>query len=785
MLLETRWHHGKKNRTAVQSLVTIVVACSDNAGELRSTLGSIFAQTFANFEIIVVHSSSDDVSGMDRPDPVADPRIHVMRLPGAALGDAWNAGVEQASDDYVCCLAAGQELAPTYLEKCLFVLETSQSGICLTQQQESTRRLVAPRPRAVGLEWIMKEYWVGCLPMFRKDSWDQAGRYDARMMGGCENWDLCIRMAKLGVQAQCIPGPLVHQRADGVGASRHAALDAIRQKYIHLYRNPDLARAAGVQTKEGPVFSYARLLASPRVPKSGLTILLAMPALTMGGAEAIVSQICHQLKERGLRIFVISTDQPLESQGDTSQWFEQGVAEIYHLPHFLEIWRWPGFIFYLLQQYSVDILWQVGSGFVYDLMPDIKQYFPGIAIVDLLFNPVGHTANYLKYNCLIDHVVTEHAGMKTWLLEHGETEENVSVIPNGVDLQRFSPRARDDTDAAGAPSKAARFVAGFIGRLSEEKAPDLFIEIAARLARRREMDFIICGTGPLYPELQARVRAKGLAARVRFLGFVDTSEYLQNCDVVVVCSRMDGRPNIVMEAAAMGVPVVASRVGGIPEMVADGVTGRLCDTGDVAGFSDAILELADHADVRVMMGHSARQWAEEHFGFLGTVTNYASLFERLARKQAEQAKLLPRTEAVPLLAIQPRPRPARERQRTLIRSLRTLIIMLSPHHLISTLRNAVLWAMVRRNRERTALFHSLFDKSYYLSTYRDVADSGIPPLLHYLFYGFLELRNPSDQFDTEYYLRQHPDVAVDRVNPLLHYVLHGKNEGLTSAAQAT
>jgi hypothetical protein len=65
----------------------------------------------------------------------------------------------------------------------------------------------------------------------------------------------------------------------------------------------------------------------------------------------------------------------------------------------------------------------------------------------------------------------------------------------------------------------------------------------------------------------------------------------------------------------------------------------------------------------------------------------------------------------------------------------------------------------------------LFDRNYYLTAYPEVADSGIPPLLHYLFYGFRELRNPSRQFDTGRYLRRHPHAAVTGVNPLLHYIL--------------
>lgn len=98
-------------------------------------------------------------------------------------------------------------------------------------------------------------------------------------------------------------------------------------------------------------------------------------------------------------------------------------------------------------------------------------------------------------------------------------------------------------------------------------------------------------------------------------------------------------------------------------------------------------------------------------------------------------------------------------------------MLLSPHHLRSTWRNVQLWQKVRKDLELTAALHALFDCNYYLSAYPEVANSGIPPFFHYLFYGYRELRNPSLQFDSGCYLRQHADVEAGDLNPLLHYIL--------------
>jgi glycosyltransferase involved in cell wall biosynthesis len=753
---------------AAVPLASVVVACRNEGSRIWDTLGAVLAQTCSALEVIFVDRGSDRLFASQPPDVCADSRVRVMLRPGATMGAAWNAGIGAARAPYVCCLEEGQKLDPTYLEKCLFVLETSESGLCVSRQRKSVGNASPAYPGPLVVWDLMTPDYFGSAAVFRKELWSRESGYQDDVPPGCEGWDLWIRLAKGGAWAYDIPELPVQGDTASFDGGRTAGLQRMREKHAGLYADPKMVTTVGAN---GAVFSYAPLVEGAARAKGEPTILLAMPALTMGGAEASMSQACRRLSEAGFRILVVTTLPPMEDRGDTTAWFEERVAGIYHLPNFLEPRRWKGFIFYLLERYSVDILWQVGCSYLYSLMPEIKQYFPDITIVDLLFNPAGHTASYLKYRRLIDHIVTEHEGMRDWLLEHGEIEEHISVIPNRVDVDWFSPGMVNGQDAATAPAGERSFVAGFFGRLSDEKAPDLFIDIAEQLAERRDMSFMLCGTGPLITALQARVQVRDLSSRVRFLGFVETREHLKLCDAVVVCSRLDGRPNIVMEAAAMGIPVVASRLGGIPAMLQDGITGILCEAGDVPGFCAALIELADQPELRAKMGRAARQWAEQHFSHREEQNRYDELFRRLIRIRGAGGQSPPRREAVPLHAIQPEPclrsRPAVR----LTGYARALLIMLSPHHLRSAARNIGLWMAVRRSRDRATLLHSLFDRNYYLTAYPEVADSGIPPLLHYLFYGFRELRNPSRQFDTGRYLRRHPHAAVTGVNPLLHYIL--------------
>ncbi|HEY6392268.1 MAG TPA: glycosyltransferase family 4 protein, partial [Bryobacteraceae bacterium] len=118
---------------------------------------------------------------------------------------------------------------------------------------------------------------------------------------------------------------------------------------------------------------------------------------------------------------------------------------------------------------------------------------------------------------------------------------------------------------------------------------------------------------------------------VHFLGFVATEEYLACCDVLVVCSRFDGRPNVVMESQAMGVPVIASRTGALPQMMEPGRTGLIVnDVGDVDGFAREIEDLLNNPERHEQMRRAARQWAEERFSIIRSVEKYAEIFEKLA-----------------------------------------------------------------------------------------------------------------------------------------------------------
>jgi len=121
----------------------------------------------------------------------------------------------------------------------------------------------------------------------------------------------------------------------------------------------------------------------------------------------------------------------------------------------------------------------------------------------------------------------------------------------------------------------------------------------------------------------------GLERKVLLPGIVDVKQLLQRTDVLVVPSRIDGRPNAVLEALAMGLPVIASDIGGLPHIIQSGDCGYLCPVGDVGAIARHIEEL--HADraLRESLGRNARAYAFEHLDARVMLKKYLTIFSQL------------------------------------------------------------------------------------------------------------------------------------------------------------
>ncbi|MNX70018.1 putative glycosyltransferase EpsJ [compost metagenome] len=629
-------------------LVSIVVPCFNYGHLVGEAIRSVEAQTFTDIEIIVVEGGSSSPDSRQRLiDAVskASPKLRLLLQDQPyRAGANRNFGISHARGKYICCLDADDRIAPTYIEKAVFMLEHSGYGVVSPGLQFFGDRsdVWTPHERPT-LDMLLDGNNALTCAVYSKELWRKAGGYrdtDPTTGHVHEDWLFWVRLAALGARFIGIREPLFHYRSHGNTLSnRSDVLDNEIQKLLVHRFNEDVltedalqsARAASASAPARPPQSFATRRDFHVQTTTGPTLLIALPFLVLGGAERLLSAIVAQLARNGWRVVIVTTVPVGQTHGDTTSWFESATPEIFHLPRFLEPEYWRDFFDHLLQSRDVQILWVIGSAFAYDCLPAWKLRYPRLAVADLLFNTVGHTANNRRYADCIDLTFIENAEVREWLIVAGESPQRISLVESGVDLEKNAPAdpGQPSPMAGDIPGNAT--IVGFFGRWSEEKDPLGFVEIAKRISSESNVVFLMTGTGSLEPELRSAIAAANFPpGRFLLKGSVpDLRPYLQACDILCLPSRLDGRPNIIMEALASGTAVIASRVGALPDMIEAGQQGYLCAPGAYDEFARRIEELASDKQKLENFQLAARAFAERRFDIQAMLRQYESELRRL------------------------------------------------------------------------------------------------------------------------------------------------------------
>ncbi len=229
-----------------------------------------------------------------------------------------------------------------------------------------------------------------------------------------------------------------------------------------------------------------------------------------------------------------------------------------------------------------------------------------------------------------DAVFTVSDQLRHDLCRHvGLRPARIEVLHNGVDLSRFAGASRENARRRlGLTSES--IVVGSIGRLVAVKNFALLLHALSDPSLAK-MQLVLVGEGPERSALEALAASKELSGRVHFLGHRDDiPELLPALDIFVLPSVSEGMSNTLLEAMACGVAPVASRVGGNGEIIIDGSSGLLFDSGDVLGLRDALRRLLADSETRDRMGAAARQRVLAAFDMRAMIRNYESLYERVA-----------------------------------------------------------------------------------------------------------------------------------------------------------
>lgn len=237
-----------------------------------------------------------------------------------------------------------------------------------------------------------------------------------------------------------------------------------------------------------------------------------------------------------------------------------------------------------------------------------------------------------KANQLVDCIVANSNAVAEFAAaQEGLEIDRYRVIPNGIDADAF-------VSAADLHQVRLRFkipfhtqVVGMVANFSPVKDHAFFLAIAEELMRRRaDVHFLLVGSGPLRDEVMTRIRKQGWTDRFTRVAAIEEVPDLYNVmSVSVLCSKVEGFPNAVIESMAAGRPVVAAAVGGIPEVIEDGVTGRLVQTRTATAFADAIEQVLDREKESAAMAARAAVYVRSTLNMDRMVDAYRDLYREM------------------------------------------------------------------------------------------------------------------------------------------------------------
>ena len=240
----------------------------------------------------------------------------------------------------------------------------------------------------------------------------------------------------------------------------------------------------------------------------------------------------------------------------------------------------------------------------------------------------------IRMGALSDRLITPSADLKKLLLDYGVRPARIVSIPNAIDMDKTRitaeeiDRCRRELDI---PPDAK--TVGMVGRLVSVKNFELFVRAAGCvLDRGIAARFMVVGDGPLRGELERLAAAMGIKDHLIFTGFRDdVFRLMAVMDLFVLCSKSETNPIALMEAMASGKPVIATDVGGIPEVVEHGVDGWLCPANDVDCLADAIIRLLSDPDRAAALGAHARTKIMRGYSLPSVTARLLNVYKDFAR----------------------------------------------------------------------------------------------------------------------------------------------------------
>ena len=668
---------------------SVTIPAYNAQATLVQTVESVRAQTLTDWELVIVDDgSTDDTCAVAERFAALDARVRVVSQENRGSGGAYNTAVRCARAELLVMLSADDLLLPDHLATFDACIRTNPDAGVFTSggwYEYDDGRVEAARPQMrwsdpaeCTLEDLLGACFYGVGAVYRRSVFETVGGFREDLYA--EDYLFWLLALAHGFRHRHIDLPLsVHRRSAaqksanailmretdlrviaevvGTGLLSETQLAAATRSAVRLRRNMSVRRGLALivaprvlerliaaarrvrarARRRGARPRRARRRSSPRPATAGLAVafLNNFPGLTLGGGEVQLLALLPPLLAAGVRPTVVcAAGSALEREARGLEGV--AVVPVDFGPRCLP--SLPG----RLATRLADVQIVQGTGFLTNLIArrvGAKAHLPVVNTVHVVPGAAridGGSRRAAAARALLDHAsrgnvarfVAVSEAVKDGLTRGGVGASRITVIPNGVDLAALRSTA---TGALSVTLHEAGRRVGFVGRLERVKGCEAFVRAAALLAADHpDVRFVIAGTGSRARALRALAAELGMAGRVEFVGYVESvGPLLAALDVLVVPSLSEASGLAAMEALALGVPVVASRVGGLPEVVADGGTGLLVPPGDVAAIAGAVTRLLDDPAMARSLAAAGARRVEERFALDQMVEGYLRLYREL------------------------------------------------------------------------------------------------------------------------------------------------------------